>query len=76
MKLLSTETWEISDFISDEVDKYAILSHTWSSAEEVSFQQWESRASSSISHLGGYSKIKSFGEQAATAGYKWIWVDT
>ena len=76
MKLLSTKIWEITDFVSEEVvEKYAILSHTWSK-EEVSLQQWESKSSSSIGHLTGYSKIRKFGELAAKAGYEWIWVDT
>src|SRR6187399_1703921 len=76
MRLLSTRSWEMRDFLSDtEVPQYAILSHTWGE-EEISFQQWETRDTTDISQLKGYQKIKKFGEQAGNAGFDWVWVDT
>jgi hypothetical protein len=76
MRLLSTQNWEMKEFISDgEVPPYAILSHTWNE-EEVSFQQWETIPCSDINHLKGYKKIRKFGEQAAIRGFDWVWVDT
>jgi hypothetical protein len=74
MKLLNNKTWEITDFLTND-NQYAILSHCWRE-EEVTFQDWEGQNSKHISHLKGYSKIRSFGEKAAKAGFEWVWVDT
>ena len=68
MKLLNNKTWDITDFLIVN-KKYAILSHCWGS-EEVTFQDWENRKTKSITHLEGYTKIKSFGEQAAKTKLK------
>jgi hypothetical protein len=76
MRLLNTDTWEMTEFIShDQIPPYAILSHTWES-QEVTYQDWESREASGIEHLAGFRKIKGFGENAALCGYQWVWVDT
>lgn len=76
MRLLSTQTWEMKEFISDD-DRppYTILSHTWGD-EEISFQQWENRKTDKIDHLKGYKKIMEFGTKAAENGCNWVWVDT
>lgn len=74
MRLLSTETWELKEFLSDDqVPPYAILSHTWEE-EEATFQHWESQEFSSC--MKGYEKVKQFGEQAARDGFAWVWADT
>jgi hypothetical protein len=81
MRLLNIHTWTLKEFISDnEVPPYAILSHTWNE-NEVSFQQWESMATSNImaayiNKMEGYQKIKKFGQEAANNGFDWVWVDT
>ncbi|KAI5460218.1 heterokaryon incompatibility protein-domain-containing protein [Mariannaea sp. PMI_226] len=76
MRLLNIDTWQMSEFISDdEIPQYAILSHTWGD-EEISFQQWESKVASDNSRKKGYDKIKKFGEMAASNGFSWVWIDT
>jgi len=76
MRLLSTQNWEMKDFLSDaDVPPYAILSHTWDD-EEVTLQQWENRHTVDISDLKGFKKIKTFGELAAVNSFQWVWVDT
>ena len=52
---------------------YAILSHTWTDGQEVTYQDLVSGAGNGKS---GYDKIKFCGEQAAKDGQKYFWVDT
>ena len=52
---------------------YAILSHTWTKDQEVTFQEIVSGAGRSKS---GYEKIKFCGEQAAKDNLQYFWVDT
>ena len=63
-----------NDFISDDIPRYAILSHTWrADTEEVTFQDL-------IYSIGkdktGYNKIRLCGEQAKHDGLQYFWVDT
>lgn len=37
MRLLKTDTFELVEFVGEEIPKYAILSHTWE-GKEVSLQ--------------------------------------
>ncbi|KAL5318896.1 hypothetical protein ACEPPN_013964 [Leptodophora sp. 'Broadleaf-Isolate-01'] len=52
---------------------YAILSHTWTDGQEVTYQDLISGAGNSKS---GYDKIKFCGEQATRDGLQYFWVDT
>ncbi|CZR65364.1 related to kinesin light chain 1 [Phialocephala subalpina] len=52
---------------------YAILSHTWTDGQEVTYQDLISGAGNSKS---GYDKIKFCGEQATRDGLQHFWVDT
>ncbi|KAH6714091.1 hypothetical protein BKA61DRAFT_551433 [Leptodontidium sp. MPI-SDFR-AT-0119] len=52
---------------------YAILSHTWTDGQEVTYQDLISGAGNNKS---GYDKIKFCGEQAARDGLQYFWVDT
>jgi hypothetical protein len=52
---------------------YAILSHTWTAGQEVTYQDLISGAGSGKS---GYDKIKFCGDQAAKDGLQYFWVDT
>ena len=77
MRLLNVHSGLMRDFISDDdIPEYAILSHTWDADQEVSFQQWENRDTSDISHRIGFAKIEQFRAQAARDGFRWVWVDT
>lgn len=52
---------------------YAILSHTWTDGQEVTYQDLISGAGKGKS---GFDKIKFCGEQAAKDGLQYFWVDT
>jgi Heterokaryon incompatibility protein (HET) len=52
---------------------YAILSHTWTEGQEVTYQDLITGAGKGKS---GYDKIKFCAEQAATDGLQYFWVDT
>jgi hypothetical protein len=52
---------------------YAILSHTWTDGQEVTYQDLISGAGNSKS---GYDKIKFCGEQATRDSLQYFWVDT
>lgn len=52
---------------------YAILSHTWTHGQEVTYEDLISGVRES---KAGYEKIKFCGEQAAKDGLRYFWVDT
>jgi Heterokaryon incompatibility protein (HET) len=58
---------------SNTTPLYAILSHTWTDGEEVTYQDFISGTGNNKS---GYDKIKFCGEQAAKDGLQYFWVDT
>lgn len=53
--------------------RYAILSHTWTHGQEVTYDDLISGNGKSKT---GYEKIKFCGEQAAKDGLQYFWVDT
>jgi hypothetical protein len=61
-----------TNFIGNDIPKYAILSHTWG-AEEVTFQDL-------VGNVGktklGYNKIRFCADQAWRDGLQYFWVDT
>ncbi len=77
MRLLNTRDFAMREILSDEDSTtYAILSHTWETDQEISFQQWENRESVDITNRKGYLKIKQFCAQAVQDGFEWAWIDT
>jgi hypothetical protein len=72
MRLLNTETIELTEFSGNAIPRYAILSHTWG-AEEVLLQDL---AKAQVKSMKGYSKIKSCCLQAKQDGFEWVWIDT
>ncbi|KAF5540395.1 heterokaryon incompatibility protein het-E-1 [Fusarium napiforme] len=56
-----------------ERPKYAILSHTWESSQEVTYQ--DSNLESSKSKTG-YQKIRKTCELALSDGFEYVWIDT
>lgn len=52
---------------------YAILSHTWTPGQEVTY---EDLITSSGRSKSGYKKIKFCGEQATKDGFLYFWVDS
>ena len=78
MRLLKrNNTGEFSltkDFVSDDIPRYAILSHTWGpDTEEVSFKDMMDGTGKS---KPGYDKIRFCGEQARRDGLQYFWIDT
>jgi hypothetical protein len=64
----------LTEFIGDNIPRYAILSHTWGpDNEELTFKDLAEGAGKS---KAGYSKIRFCGEQAASDGLQHFWVDT
>jgi hypothetical protein len=62
------------DFISSEIPKYAILSHTWGAdTEEVTYRDV---IDCTGKNKVGYEKIRFCGEQAKRDGLHNFWVDT
>lgn len=63
----------LTEFSTDP-PPYAILSHTWGpDSEEVTFQDMSQGANTS---KPGYDKIRRCGEQAASNGLEYFWVDS
>ena len=60
--------------VSDDIPRYAILSHTWGAhTEEVSFKDMMDGTGKS---KPGYDKIRFCGEQARRDGLQYFWIDT
>jgi WD40 repeat protein len=66
------------DYENDILPKYAILSHTWSTNndEEVTYDDLMHEDSKVAESKLGYEKIRFCGDQAATEGLEYFWVDT
>lgn len=78
MRLLNVETlqlesfWVSNDPDSEEIPRYAILSHTWSK-EEIMFQELNDPASK---NKIGYKKMEALCRLAAADGLSYAWMDT
>jgi hypothetical protein len=60
--------------VSDDIPRYAILSHMWGAdTEEVSFKDLMDSTGKS---KPGYDKIRFCGEQVRRDGLQYFWVDT
>src|SRR6266700_3993157 len=77
MRLLEIKAhgkFSLTEFVGDNIPQYAILSHTWGAdGEEVTFEDLVDLTSKS---RVGYDKIRFCGEQAASDGLQYFWVDT
>ena len=77
MRLLGFKTdgeFSLTEFVSDDIPPYAILSHTWEADdEEVTFTDLAEGAGKNKT---GYGKIQFCGEQAASDDICYFWVDT
>ena len=74
MRLINTTSLQMHDFLSDDVPKYAILSHTWGKAEEeVSFETFHNP---NVQSLPGFSKIEHCCSIAKQNGLQYAWIDT
>jgi hypothetical protein len=58
---------------NDNIPPYAILSHTWSEGEEVTYDEL---VTGKGVNKAGYDKIRFCAARAAKDGLKYVWVDT
>jgi len=77
MRLLRLEDdgeFSLVEFVSKNIPRYAVLSHTWGADdEEVTFKDLVDGAGKS---KAGYKKIRFCGKQAANDDLQFFWVDT
>ncbi|CZR67435.1 related to beta transducin-like protein [Phialocephala subalpina] len=66
-----TDDYKIPPY--SKIPPYAILSHTWTEGEEVSFQELLDGTGKAKT---GYEKIRFCGERAEHDGLQYFWVDT
>lgn len=78
MWLIHVRTKQLQEFIGLEVPHYAILSHTWVSGQEVTFQEMGSPGSPDPASpsKSGWQKIDMTCRKAAQDGLDYAWVDT
>lgn len=72
MRLIQTSTLTLHHFHDQEIPEFAALSHTWG-AEEITFQEFESKSST---HKFGYEKVSLFCSLCVQRNIQWAWADT
>lgn len=73
LRRLQDDVYELTSFDDNQHPPYAILSHTWTEGQEVTYDELVAGASKNKS---GYAKLRFCGEQAAADGIQYFWVDT
>jgi hypothetical protein len=76
MRLLSyraSDIFELTNFDDDRLPPYAILSHTWSDGEEVTYDEL---VAGTGKEKAGYAKLYFCREKAAQDNLEYFWVDT
>ncbi|KAL5351284.1 hypothetical protein ACLOAV_003136 [Pseudogymnoascus australis] len=74
MRLLNVDTLKLEEFLDHRTIRYAIFSHTWDE-KEVSFADMQ-RGLRHATALPYFKKIRGACRQAASDGFKFVWVDT
>ncbi|KAH6893608.1 heterokaryon incompatibility protein-domain-containing protein [Thelonectria olida] len=72
MRLLNSASFEVAEFVGDDIPPYAILSHTWD-FEEVTLSHMLHQ---DYDRLKGFTKLEACCAQAAQDGLSWVWIDT
>lgn len=75
MRLLNTTTFELKEFLDEDLPEYAILSHTWI-GDEIVYQDLQTRDGSWKKKTKSFKKLSGFGSIALESGYAWCWIDT
>jgi hypothetical protein len=70
---LSSGDFELVSFNDENPPPYAILSHTWTEGEEVTYNELVAGTGKDKT---GYDKIRFCGRRAAADGLQYFWVDT
>ncbi|KAK7177943.1 hypothetical protein PSPO01_16006 [Paraphaeosphaeria sporulosa] len=73
LKRLPSGDFELISFNDEDTPPYAILSHTWTEGQEVTYNELVAGTGKSKT---GYAKISFCGERAAADGFEYCWVDT
>ena len=73
LKYLSGSNFELLSFDDDNLPPYAILSHTWTVGEEVTYGELMTGGGKNKT---GYSKIRFCAGRAATDSLEYFWIDT
>lgn len=73
LKASPNDDFELTSFDDDSPPPYAILSHTWSKDQEVTYGDLLAGADKPKT---GYAKIRFCGERAAADNLEYFWVDT
>lgn len=73
LKRLLGGDFELISFNDDDTPPYAILSHTWTEGQEVTYNELVAGTGKDKT---GYAKIRFCGERAAADGLQYFWVDT
>ena len=72
MRLISTRTLRLEEYVGPKIPSYAILSHCWGE-EEISFQQMQDL---SIQLKRNFAKLESTCQLALNNSIDYVWVDT
>ncbi|RDW63708.1 hypothetical protein BP6252_11253 [Coleophoma cylindrospora] len=72
MRLLNTDTLQLSSFFGAELPPYVTLSHTWGS-DEVLFADIQEGTARNKS---GFRKVRGCCRKAAADDFAWVWIDT
>jgi hypothetical protein len=72
-RLRGDSGFELTSFEDDLAPPYAILSHTWTDDQEVTYSEL---LAGTGTDKDGYAKIRFCGERAAADGLEYFWVDT
>lgn len=76
MRLLSTHHETPTDFPPSSLPRYAILSHTWSTAPSSELTFRDLTTTTTYPTLPGYPKLHAACAVARREGFDWIWIDT
>jgi hypothetical protein len=72
-RLAEDDGFELATFDDNSAPSYAILSHTWTAGQEVTYEELLAGEGTNKS---GYAKLRFCGERAAADGLDHFWVDT
>jgi hypothetical protein len=72
MRLLNTNSREVSYFIDTQAPPYVILSHTWGQEEVL----LDDICKGTARIKGGFRKLDGCCKKAAADGFEWVWIDT
>lgn len=73
LKCLPGGGFELASFDNEPSTPYAILSHTWTKGQEVTYNEL---LAGTGTHKSGYAKLRFCGKRAAADGLGYFWVDT